>query len=175
MKQAETPKLAFSVKILVPEIIKKYGMRKTIIASSILFKKLFGPISILNEELVKNNIIDTDFSNGIHIADDYFIRYITCETKQKDLVISKINEALQNRGISDEDFDLHKKMYVSSSIRLFSNIESLNESILEGEIEGNRLSSDFVTARKNFTKEEYDNIVNEFDLSNISVTYLTKE
>ena len=175
MSQAETPKLAIVGKVYLADVIKKYGIASTRSTLNILLRKLFGPTSILNDELVTNGITNTDLAIDSYIAGDYAIGYVICETNNKDQVVDKVTKELSNISISDEDFSIIKKMFISSAVRTFINIEGLNERILSLNIDGYELKEDYVSFVKDFKKETYDEIVKEFDFSNFSVVYLTKE
>lgn len=104
-----------------------------------LIEILIGEGSQLYKELYDTGLINQTFSAEGHLGASYVGIIFSGESRDPDAVYSKIKEAiakLGSGGISDEDFELAKRILYGRSLSAFGNVRAIASNLLQAHISG---------------------------------------
>ena len=98
------------------------------IAGEIIMDILTGPTSRLFTQLYDRNIVNGTFEGEILSGDDYYATVISGETRQPEILLGEIQDAiarLKETGISEDDFITSKNAMYGSMIMDFESVEEV--------------------------------------------------
>lgn len=96
---------------------------------SILFNILYDSTSNIQDKLISSKIIQNGININKTFTKDYVVISLTTETEYPDSLIKMIQEELKNINIKEEDLNRKLKVYKSSYILHFDDIEAVNNNI----------------------------------------------
>ncbi len=118
--------VGFKEKMSTPVTLKEE------IAGEIIMDILTGPTSRLFTQLYDQNIVNGTFEGEILSGDDYYATIISGETRQPDILIGEIQDAiatLKETGISEDDFITSKNAMYGSMVMDFESVEEVATNI----------------------------------------------
>lgn len=172
--EIDTPisKLAYNLKISLKDKESSIDVRKFNLYLFIIFSIMFDDTSLFDEEAKKDNIIVNSLYLNILNCDTHVLISLINETDSYDKLIKKIDKALENIEISEEDLERKKRVLISNELFSFENIEIINEMIIDNIIFDNNVERDMVSLLRSLNKEEMDEIIESLDLDKKSIVVL---
>lgn len=172
--EIDTPisKLAYNLKISLKDKESSIDVRKFNLYLFIIFSIMFDDTSLFDEEAKKDNIIVNSLYLNILNCDTHVLISLINETDSYDKLIKKIDKALENIEISEEDLERKKRVLISNELFSFENIEIINEMIIDNIIFNNNVERDMVSLLRSLNKEEMDEIIESLDLDKKSIVVL---
>ena len=143
--------------------------RKILHYLMMLFDIKLGPVSILQENLNKENLMTGDFSFDYIDTEDYFIVMILGESNYPDKVIDLIKGEMCNLSLSEVDLNRKKKTIISSFLFMSDNIYNLNTKAMNNVIKYGKVNTDDYEEVTSLNIEEYQKIIPNINLENHSV------
>lgn len=168
-------KLSYNLKISLKNINKEISVRKYNLYLFIIFSIMFDDTSLFDEEAKRENIIINSLYLNILNCDSHVLISLINETDYYEKLIKKIDDALLNIQITEEDLERKKRVLISNELFSFENIEVINEMIVDSIIFDNRVERDIISLIHSLNKEEMDDIINSLDLSNKSIVILKND
>lgn len=162
------PKVFIGIKINISKLLKKYDKNLILRYINIYMNIKYGDVSILQEKLINNNIINNDIGLDKIYTDKHLLYIIYADTEKTEEFINEILDELKNKKIDEQDFIRKKKVFLANSISLSDNIYNLNEKIINEYLLNKNIETD---CYKTYDKLQYDelvSIINSLDFSNIS-------
>jgi len=160
--------------ISIPEIIlgikikTNKNLYEQLLYTLIYFDCILGATSDFNEQLINEEIINTNLVIDFDNIDEYIVFLISGETKKPDLLIDKIKKELKNKKISEKDFLRKKKTLISSLIYMSDNIFSLNHCIMSDIIRYKEFNPNRYEDIQKLNYEDFNKYIKSLDLNNIS-------
>ncbi len=168
----EIPKLGIGYKIDCSKINKNINDIKSYI--SILLDLKIGGISLLNENLKKQNLITHDIDITLLNTDKHILVIIIVETNNVDKVLSMIEQELENIEISEEDFERKKKVRKSNCIYRSDSIYSINNKIMSNIMNYGKIILDDYKKIDELNIKDMNKIIKNLNLSNKTVYIINK-
>lgn len=168
----EIPKVSIGYKIRNNSDV---DINKFKIYLGMFFDIKFGPVSEFNEQLKTENLINMDLDITLVNTDKHVLVNVMAESKNLDTIIKKIDESLENRKISETDFNRKKKVKKSSIIYKSDSIYSVNNKIMSNIINYGEVILDEHAFIETLDYKELVNIINNIDLKNKTVYKLEKQ
>ena len=162
------PKFSIGYKIPLTSF-KNMSRRKILHYLMMLFDIKLGPVSILQENLNKENLMTGDFSFDYIDTEDYFIVMILGESNYPDKVIDLIKGEMCNLSLSEVDLNRKKKTIISSFLFMSDNIYNLNTKAMSNVIKYGKVNTDDYEEVTSLNIEEYQKIIPNINLENHSV------
>ena len=162
------PKFSIGYKIPLTSF-KNMSRRKILHYLMMLFDIKLGPVSILQENLNKENLMTGDFSFDYIDTEDYFIVMILGESNYPDKVIDLIKGEMCNLSLSEVDLNRKKKTIISSFLFMSDNIYNLNTKAMNNVIKYGKVNTDDYEEVTSLNIEEYQKIIPNINLENHSV------
>lgn len=159
------PRASIAYKIEIQDIKKLY---QTILYLLILFDAKLGSTSDFNEQLINDEIINTSLYIDYENTEKHILVFITGETKEPKLLLSKINNEMKSLKINEKEFERKKKTLISSLIYISDNIFSLNHNVINDLIKYGKFNENKYEQIKNLNFKDFNNLINNLDLSNYS-------
>ena len=136
---------------------------------------LFSSTSEFLEKLKKEGIITGNIGYSRNRINDYIvIKIISNKCNDKNRFINEVREYLKNNKLSKEDFNRKKKVFLSSLILLYDDIEYLNESLISEMLEYNEIDNNAYKEISSYTFEEFVKITKLINYDNESILVLEK-
>ena len=160
------PKAFLGIKLNLTHLLKKYS--KYIIRRYLhMYMNIqFGNTSLLQEQLINENIINSEIEIDQINTDDHLLYILFADTKNPEALLSKMINQLQNKKIEEADFIRKKKLYLSSNISMSDNIYRLNEKVINDILLNKEVITDFYKIYNEFNLETLYDIIQELDFSN---------
>lgn len=101
-------------------------LAKRRMAASVLIEALFGPSSVLNDELYTDGVIDDNLSYDEHYAQDYGFLNLVAATERKDELVGRVKKALKDatsEGIDEKSYELALRRLTGGLLRSFDSEE----------------------------------------------------
>lgn len=169
-QNTEISKMSYNLKIPLKGI--ELSKRKYNIYLFIIFSCLFDDTSLFDENAKKENIISNSIYINILNCDTHALVSLINETDSYEKLIKKIDVALENISISEDDLERKKRVLISNELFSFENLEVINEMIIDNVIFDNHIEDNMMDLLKSLNKEEMDKVIKELDLSNKSIVVL---
>jgi len=135
---------------------------------SIIFDSKFGATSTLVEELLKEEIINTELLVDYDSTMDHMLLTIEGETKKTKELINKIKNEIKNIKITEEEFERKKKTLISTLIYVSDDIFSLNKSIMNDMIKYGKVRTNRYEQIKNLNYDDFINLIKKTNFNNMS-------
>lgn len=158
------PKLKYAFKINKD----RFSIKDPIILNMYLnciFSSLFGSMGDFGERAYSEKLTTGYFFNHSY-HDNYYVFEIEAESDKADLFKDLVDETINNINVSERDLNLHKKMWISSEVRLTDYIDLLVDSVIEDIITYNHLYLNRSSIIKKLNYSELKQVIKELDLSN---------
>lgn len=165
-------KVAYNLKISLKDKDDSVEVRKFNLYLFIIFSIMFDDTSLFDEEAKADNIIINSLYLNILNCDSHVLISLINETNCYDKLIKKIDDALENIDISEEDLERKKRVLISNELFSFENIEIINEMIIDNIIFDDSIERDMISLLRSLNKEEMDDIIASLDLKNKSIVVL---
>lgn len=160
------PKVGLGYKLNIDNI--NLPRKKIISYLSLFFDIKYDATSIINEELKKEGIINDELYLSSINFDNYIGIFILGESRQPDIFLKRVQEVLNDKDISEEDFERKKKSSIASLIGMTDNIFSINSKIVSNIIKYDKVVIDDYNEIKDLNVKELKEIISKLDFSNIT-------
>lgn len=167
----ETPKISINIKLSFSNEKDKYEYYLYINA---LMSILFGSSSDFKEEMISNGYI-TYLSTGRLIIDDYLILEFYAEGTNYEKFIKGIEECIENKEITEEEFERYKKVLIASIVMASDDVSSSADEIIDDIITWKDIINNKVELIKKMDFKKFKSIRENTDFSNMATVVLTKE
>jgi len=134
----------------------------------ILFDSKLGATSDFVNNLIDEEIINTNLFIDYDNTENHIIIYIMGESKEPNLLLSKINEEVKNLKITEQEFERKKKTLISSLVYISDNIFSLNHNVMNDIIRYGKFNENKYEQIKKLSFKEFKNLISNLDLTNYS-------
>lgn len=161
------PKVFVGIKFNIKNLLKKYSkyfIRRYI---NMYMNIKFGNVSNLQEELITQNIINSDIEIDHINTDNHLLYILYADTEQPEKFIDKILHQLNDRVIDEADFIRKKKLFLASNISMSDNIYRLNEKVINDILLNGEVITDFYQIYNELNIDTLNSIIEELDFSNI--------
>ena len=164
-KNVETNKFAYGIKINLGKIINMSEKKRNYYLS-IIFESLFGMTSEFYEKMIEKNYILSPIEIDKVYTNTHLFVTLLSETLFPKELFAEIDNLLKNIDISLDDLEMHKKVLISSEIKLYDNIIALNDSIVNNVIKYGRYDANTINLVRTMNLDEARRIIKRLDLSN---------
>lgn len=162
----EIPYLAFGIKIPKNNIqIEKVKLNMYF---SIIFNFLFSKTSLFYEENYKNNILSSSIGIDMITLNEFQIVTLTAKSSKYKELIKNIEKNLKNIDIDEDFLERKKKVYISSLMYSFEDIEDINFNIVDDIVTYGKFNHNLYSIIKSLNKRELDKIIKYLNLKNTS-------
>jgi predicted Zn-dependent peptidase len=163
----EVPKISYGIKLP----LKKINMdpKKRDLYLAIMLDTLFGATSEFNEEMKQKGYLLSYVGIETTYTDTYLLITISADTEHVDELLVAIKKTLDNINISDDDFDRKIKMFVSSNIHIYEDVDSVNRNIVNDLILYGKFYDDIDTMLDSLKRSEWEMLKRNLDFKNTSV------
>ena len=135
---------------------------------------LLGSSSDFKEEMISNGYI-TYLSTGRLIIDDYLILEFYAEGTNYEKFIKGIEECIENKEITEEEFERYKKVLIASIVMASDDVSSSADEIIDDIITWKDIINNKVELIKKMDFKKFKSIRENTDFSNMATVVLTKE
>ena len=135
---------------------------------------LFGSSSDFKEEMISNGYI-TYLSTGRLIIDDYLILEFYAEGTNYEKFVKGIEECIENKEITEEEFERYKKVLIASIVMTSDDVSSSADEIIDDIITWKDIINNKVELIKKMDFKKFKSIRENTDFSNMATVVLTKE
>ena len=158
------PKFSLAYKINV----KDYDINHLNLCLNTILDCKIGSTSILSDKLFKKGLITENLEYETILADNHIIYIIMGETYEVNKVIKMIKDTLSNLSINEEELERKKKVLKSVVQYRSDNIYAVNSKINNNIIKFNKVILNDYDLIDNLNIDEFEKIINDIDLSNLS-------
>ncbi len=134
---------------------------------------LFGRTSEFLEEAHLNNLF-TYFEQYTSKVDNYTVLILNAITTEKDKLLKKIEQTLENIKIDESSFERIKKVLLADYIKGSESVEEMNFDLMMDELENEEIEDNYYETVKNLDYSTLLNILNKIDFTNKSVIIMEK-
>ena len=143
---------------------------------SLLLNLKFSEISDFPDITFNDENIITDVGCSFYTADDYYIINVGVTVKEDtDKIISLIDKAINDKTYSEKEFNLIKKVLLSSVILLTEKVSRTRDSIASDVYLYGNVNYDIYNTYKNISYDEFQTFVNNLNFNNKTITIVEKE
>lgn len=168
----DTPYLSFGIKIPISSV-KDIDEKKRNYYYAIILYYLFGETSLFNESITNEKLADSYLDIEIVDTDMHKVAILLCKSKRYSELIERIKENLKVINIDEEFIERRKKVFISSIVYSYENVESINRSISENVITYNNYDPNIYDIINSLNKKELDDIISKSKFDNTSI-YIIK-
>ena len=165
------PKVGLGFKFIIKNI--DIPLRKVFAYINFFFDITYDSTSILNEELINDNIITEDLYISTYNFDNIISVGIMGESYDPKEYFKRLRAALKKIELHEEDFDRKKKALLASCISTSDKIFSINNKVVSDVVKYGEPKLDDYNEIKSLTFEEFNEVVSKLDFSNY-LTYVVK-
>ena len=143
---------------------------------SLLLNLKFSEISDFPDITFNDENIITDVGCSFYTADDYYIINVGVTVKEDtDKIISLIDKAISDTTYSEKEFNLIKKVLLSSVILLTEKVSRTRDSIASDVYLYGNVNYDIYNTYKNISYDEFQTFVNNLNFNNKTITIVEKD
>lgn len=143
---------------------------------SLLLNLKFSEISDFPDITFNDENIITDVGCSFYTADDYYIINVGVTVKEDtDKIISLIDKAINDKTYSEKEFNLIKKVLLSSVILLTEKVSRTRDSIASDVYLYGNVNYDIYNTYKNISYDEFQTFVNNLNFNNKTITIVEKD
>ena len=161
------PKVGIAYKIPVP----KGKANDYFSYLSLFFDNKCGRISVLNEKLKKNHIINENLHVYLLKTDSHICAFIFGETIKTNKLLNEIKLELKDRSIEKKDFERKKKVRLASLISGSDSVYAMNSQIMHDMIDYGKIEKDLYGKIEKLSYAKLKKIVDNMSLENYA-TYI---
>lgn len=166
-KDIEGSKVFYALKI-PQNIMPKINNIKKNYYFSILMESMFSVSSPLYEKY-KNEGLIVNLNYSVFTFDNYTILLIDALTKNPSEYINNLKEDIKNFDIDEETFNRKKKIFISTLIMTFENIEDIENLITTQLFKYNKVINNIYNILKGLNYKDIKNIEKKLDFNNSSI------
>lgn len=159
------PRAAIAYKIKIKNNKNLYQMLLYLL---ILFDTKLGATSNFIKNLIDDQIINSNLLIDYDNTENHVLIFVTGESKEPNLLLSKIKDEMTNLKINEEEFDRKKKTLISSLIYISDNIFSLNHNVMNDVIKYGKFNEEKYNQIKNLNFKDFNNLISDLDFNNFS-------
>lgn len=131
---------------------------------------LFSETSLFTYNLKKDEIITGSVGYNVRRCGSYIvIRIMSNSCNDYNEFIKRVIEELNNYNISESDFERKRKVFLSSYILSYEDIENVNDMLVLNYLKNKRVENDRYNEIKSYTFNDLKSILKELDLSEKSI------
>lgn len=143
---------------------------------SLLLNLKFSEISDFPDITFNDENIITDVGCSFYTADNYYIINVGVTVKEDtDKIISLIDKAINDKTYSEKEFNLIKKVLLSSVILLTEKVSRTRDSIASDVYLYGNVNYDIYNTYKNISYDEFQTFVNNLNFNNKTITIVEKD
>ena len=143
---------------------------------SLLLNLKFSEISDFPDITFNDENIITDVGCSFYTADDYYIINVGVTVKEDtDKIISLIDKAISDKTYSEKEFNLIKKVLLSSVILLTEKVSRTRDSIASDVYLYGNVNYDIYNIYKNISYDEFQTFVNNLNFNSKTITIVEKD
>jgi predicted Zn-dependent peptidase len=166
----EIPYVGFGIKAFTGPI--NINEEKKQLYLDIILKHLFSKTSDFYERMIKEGILDSSIDMDHLLISNYTAIILITKTKRYEELINEIKENLKNISITEEFLERKKKVYISSLIYSFENIEELNDDVIDDIILFGDYNTNMYDTIKSLNIDELNKFLSELDFNNTSTVII---
>ena len=161
------PKVAYNYKIDYRKI-KDIDKHDLFLYLTIWFHSKFSTSSLLVEELKNDGVIADSLELSYNFTDKHLLFMIMADVLKEKELSKKIIESLNDKKVSEEDFNRKKKVLISSLVAMTDDIYQINEKITADIVLYDKIYYNDYDILKNLNYNDMLKIINSinFDVSN---------
>ena len=168
----EIPKLGIGYKIDCSSLKENINNIKALLG--VLFDIKLGSTSLLNEKLLKDNLITNDIDISLVNTDKHVLVMIMVETKEQDKVLKLITDELKNLSVKEEELNRKRKVLKSNCIYRSDNIYSLNSKIVNEIFNYDKVILDSYKQIEEINLKNMKKLLSNITLDNKTIYYINK-
>lgn len=157
------PMVMLTYKFKIPSF--KMAIRDILIYTEIYFKSRIGATSLTFEELKSEDVLKEIIDIGYLKTDKHMAFMCFVNTLKEKEFTNKVNESLETKQVSEEEFNRKLKMLKSLYLRLSDNIYGINDKVLTSLIEDLEVTN-FEEDFERLNYKDFMKVVNELDFTN---------
>ena len=170
--------------ITIPKVLVAYklnientGLNKKTISNFLAFytNLKMGPVSVLNEKLKKEDIINKDINFYNIKTDKHALLIIEAETTKQQEFIKAIDKELKINNITEKEFNRQKKVGIASCIYMSDSIFGLNSFVMNCIIHENKVDYNTYGFYKKLDYKEFTKFINNLNFNHKSVLYVNSK
>ena len=166
----EIPKVTLSYKINK----KDYDINRLKYYLNTFFELKIGVTSELNEELKESNLITSSIDIDLLHTDKHILVVLLFESKEPQMVIEKIMNVMKDKKVIENDLNRKKKVMKSACVFRSDSIYSIASKINSNLINYRKVILDEYELIEQLNIEEFNDILNNIDFNNQTITILKK-
>lgn len=170
-RDVNIPKVSINYKIN----IKNYDVYELKRYLNIYLSILLGSTSIFDEDVKKDNLLDSGVNYEIINTDKHILILIDFETEKYEEVLKMIKKIVGKSHIDKQDFERKKKTLVSSYIYRSDNIYAINSKIDNNIIAFNKVILDDFEIINKMRYDLLNEIIDDLDFNNSSIVVIDKK
>ena len=169
----EIPKVGIGYKIDISSL--KYNVNDIIVLLGTILGIKLGSTSLLNEKLVKENLITNNSINTtLFNTDKHIAVIIMVSTKEQDKVLKMIEEELSDLSVTEEELNRNRKVLKSNCIYRSDNIYALNEKIMSNILYYDKVILDEYKKIDEINMKNVHTLLSKINLNNKTIYYINK-
>jgi len=135
---------------------------------ALLVNTKFGASSLFREKLKKEGLI-TSFYIDREIIDDYVLLFFKADTKKPKELVEAIRKELNNIKITEEEIERMKKVWISSYVMTYDDINGACDNIIDDIIIYDKFIDNKIELYRSLNKKDCMNMLKGLDFTNSSV------
>ncbi|MBQ7140608.1 MAG: insulinase family protein [Bacilli bacterium] len=167
-KNIDINKFSYGIKINLSKL-GNISEKKKRLYISIIFDTLFGITSEFYEQMTEKNYLSSPLGIDKIYTDTHALITLIGETNFPKELFAEINALLKNLNIEETDLERSKKILHSINIKMFDNIEDLNDTIISNVINYGTFDENFIKLSNELNMDELKKILKKLDVSNKAI------
>lgn len=159
----QIPKVSVNIKINIKKLKEQFTEREINYYVSMMLGIHFSSLSLLQERLEKEHIINGGIGGMAEYIDDYLLVTFDAETKEKDKFIESIIEELKDVSITEEEFIREQRVRISSCYKASDSIYSMNDTLRNQIVKYDTFFPNTISEIKNLKYENISIVKKIFD------------
>lgn len=161
-------KVGYGIKIPMKKIKDKYLFN---LYMGMLLNIKFGLSSNFREKLKQEKLM-TSFYVERELVGDYMLIAFKADSEKPDELVKRIQEALKDITVSEEEITRLKKVWISSEVIMIDNIGLTLENIVDDILEYGKIINNRIDIIRSLNKKDYDRVLSNIDFTNASVVII---
>lgn len=168
----EIPKIGIGYKIDCSSFKENINDVRTMIST--YFDIKLGSTSLINEKLVKDNLITSDISISLVNTDKHVLVIVMVDAKEQDKVLNIIMDELNDKKIKEEELNRRRKVLKSNCIYRSDNIYGLNSKITNDVFKYDKVILDDYKFIDEINMKNMKKLLSKISLDNKTIYYVNK-
>ena len=167
-KNIDINKFSYGIKINLSKLGNILEKKKRLYIS-IIFETLFGITSEFYEQMTEKGYLSSPLGIDKIYTDTHALITLIGETNYPKELFAEINASLKNLDIEETDLERSKKILHSINIKMFDNIEDLNDAVISNVINYGTFDETFIKLSNELNIDELKKILKKLDVSNKAI------